>query len=354
MTVRAIDLFCGGGGSSWGARAAGAKLVGAVDAWPVATSVYSDNFPTARRNVLTHTLSDTVGPEIFDGIGKIDLLIASPECTNHSIARGARAPCEESMRSGWFVKKFMDVLAPRWIVLENVNNMRYWGGFRDLINELQRQGYNLRLQTLDAASFGVPQNRKRLFIMGDRRAHPPIVQPIVSSFIPASTIISKPGTFRTSPLFKDGRAEATLARAKSAIDALGKGAPFLIVYYGSDRAGGWQTLDRPLRTLTTLDRFALVVWENGEPRMRMLQVPELKAAMGLGEDYQMRHGTRRDRIRILGNGVAAPVMQAVVGTLIGSTAATAAETERSLRGGPSQTEFAFTGGVVAAALTSAA
>lgn len=324
MTIRAIDLFCGGGGSSWGARAAGVRLVGAIDAWDIATEIYADNFPTARRNVLTYRLSDEVGPEIFDGIGKVDLLIASPECTNHSIARGARVRCEESRRSGWFVKRFIEELTPRWIVLENVNGMRRWDGFDGLIAELKSHGYNLRLQSLDSASFGVPQNRRRLFIMGDRRNQPPVVQPTVSSFAAASTIVCEPGAYRTSPLFKEGRASATLERAKSAIAALGKGKPFLIVYYGSDRAGGWQSLDRPLRTLTTLDRFALVAWEDGEPRMRMLQVPELKAAMGIDETYRMQHGTRRDQVRILGNGVAAPVMRAVVETLTDSSAVAAA------------------------------
>jgi DNA (cytosine-5)-methyltransferase 1 len=320
MTIRAIDLFCGGGGSSWGARAAGARMVGAVDAWSVATSNYLENFPTARRNVLTYTLSDLVGPEIFDGIGKIDLLIASPECTNHSIARGARERDEDSRRSGWFTKRFIDELKPRWIVLENVNGMRRWDGFAGLISELKRQGYNLRIQSLDAASFGVPQNRKRLFIMGDRLAQPPVVEPTGTAPKAASTIICPSGTYRTSPLFKEGRAAATLARATAAIAALGERKPFLIVYYGSDRAGGWQTLDRPLRTLTTLDRFALVEWEGDEARMRMLQVPELKVAMGIGEAYRLPYGTRRDHVRILGNGVAAPVMQAVVETLTGSAA----------------------------------
>jgi DNA (cytosine-5)-methyltransferase 1 len=76
-------------------------------------------------------------------------------------------------------------------------------------------------------------------------------------------------------------------------------------------------LDRPLRTLTTLDRFGLVQWRNGEPTLRMLQVPELRAAMGLPADFALTHGTRRDRIRILGNGVAAPVMREVVATLTG-------------------------------------
>ena len=249
--------------------------------------------------------------------GKIDLLDRFSGV--HQLIRSPAAPVTATRIAavpGWFVNRFVEQLEPRWIVLENVNGMRQWDGFDGLLAELRRHGYNLRLQSLDAASFGVPQNRKRLFIMGDRRSQPPVVQPTVSSFVAASTIICEPGSYRTSPLFKDGRAKATVARAKSAIAALGEGTPFLIVYYGSDRAGGWQGLDRPLRTLTTLDRFALVDWQEGEARMRMLQVPELKAAMGIGEAYEMNRGTRRDKIRILGNGVAAPVMQAVVETAI--------------------------------------
>jgi DNA (cytosine-5)-methyltransferase 1 len=101
----------------------------------------------------------------------------------------------------------------------------------------------------------------------------------------------------------------------------------MIVYYGSDRAGGWQPLDRPLRTLTTLDRFGLVQWVDKQPTLRMLQVPELKRAMGLDRlkdqdgrrvEFEMNHGTRRDKVKILGNGVCAPVMKAVVGSLMGA------------------------------------
>jgi DNA (cytosine-5)-methyltransferase 1 len=49
--------------------------------------------------------------------------------------------------------------------------------------------------------------------------------------------------------------------------------------------------------------------------MRMVQVPELRRAMGLGETFQMPIGTRRDKIRLLGNGVCPPVMAAVLRTL---------------------------------------
>lgn len=80
-------------------------------------------------------------------------------------------------------------------------------------------------------------------------------------------------------------------------------------------AGGWQTIDRPLRTLTTLDRFGLVTWEGPEPALRMLQVDELRRAMGFPQDYSFDRGTRRDKVRLLGNGVAPPVMKAIVETI---------------------------------------
>ena len=48
----------------------------------------------------------------------------------------------------------------------------------------------------------------------------------------------------------------------------------------------------------------------------MLQVPELRRAMGLAKDFKLPLGTRRDRIRLLGNGVCPPVMEAVVRSLV--------------------------------------
>lgn len=315
MTIRAIDLFCGGGGSSWGAEDAGAQMVGAVDGWDLATATYKDNFPVAASNVITTRLDDDTGPEIFTDLGNVDLLLASPECTNHSIARGARERSKESQRSGWFVMNFVEELSPRWIVLENVLGMKRWDGFQELITRLKSEGYKLRMQSLDSAAFGVPQNRRRLFIMGDKEEKPPLVTGSWSRPVPASYVIDKNTSWKVSPLYKQGRAQATLDRAERAIAELGRGKDFLIVYYGSDRVGGWQTLDRPLRTLTTLDRFGLVQWKGDEPTLRMLQVPEIRAAMGLPVTFKLDQGCRRDKVRLLGNGVAPPVMQAVVETL---------------------------------------
>jgi DNA (cytosine-5)-methyltransferase 1 len=93
---------------------------------------------------------------------------------------------------------------------------------------------------------------------------------------------------------------------------MGQESSFLLVYYGTDGCGGWQRLDKPLRTVTTVDRFALVEPGATGHRMRMLQVSELQRAMGFKGDYQLKVGSRRDKIRVLGNGVCPPVMEAIV------------------------------------------
>jgi DNA (cytosine-5)-methyltransferase 1 len=72
--------------------------------------------------------------------------------------------------------------------------------------------------------------------------------------------------------------------------------------------------------MTTLDRFGLVEWSRGEPTLRMLQVPELQRAMGFDGGYKLLRGTRRDKIKLLGNGVCPPVMQAIVSALTGKHA----------------------------------
>jgi len=314
VTIRAIDLFCGGGGSSWGARQAGVEMVGAADAWKIATETYEDNFPTARGNVITTRLDDASGPHIFNNIGKVDLIIASPECTHHSIARGAKPRDEESRRSGWYLLNFIEKLEPRWLVLENVTPMSGWPGFEDLMTQL-RKDYYVSIQRLDACAFGVPQARKRLFILCDRMRQPDDVEGGARYLRPARDILDPQGTWATNDLYNERRAAGTIERAEAGIKELGKGEDFLVVYYGSDKAGGWQRLDRPLRTLTTLDRFGLVQWVGMKPTLRMLQVPEIKKAMGLMAGYRLNRGTRRDKVKLLGNGVCAPVMKAVVHSL---------------------------------------
>jgi DNA (cytosine-5)-methyltransferase 1 len=200
--------------------------------------------------------------------------------------------------------------------MENVVHMRPWSRYPELIRKLEDLGYNVREQILDSSKFGVPQKRRRLFVICDREMEPVEVKPPGGAKTrTVRQILDADDQWKMTPLYRKGRARDTLSRAHRAMEELGNDKPFLLVYYGTDGCGGWQSLDRPLRTVTTVDRFALVQpTENGH-MMRMLQVPELKRAMGLDESFEMSAGTRREKIRLLGNGVCPPVMQTVVRSL---------------------------------------
>lgn len=315
--IRAFDMFCGAGGSSAGARAAGAEIVAGVDMCTVATTTFAANFPAAQA---IHDRLESLDPaSLKSGIGGIDLLLASPECTNHTCAKGSALRNEESRATAMLVINYARALRPRWLVLENVTHMRPWSRYAELKHSLTGLGYNLHEHVLDSADFGVAQHRRRLFLVGDRERVPSaVIRKRSGRKKSACSVLDSPGTWTTSALIHERRAVATLERAQRGFQSLGEDASFLIVYYGNDCSGtgGWQRLDRPLRTITTLDRFALISHDRGEPRIRMLQVPELKRAMGLDEDFQLPVGNRRDRIRLLGNGVCPPVMKAVVESLI--------------------------------------
>ena len=313
--IRALDLFCGGGGSAYGAHMAGVEIAGGIDLWPLAIEIFAGNFPDAR--VFCATLGALNPSRIPDQTGDIDLLLASPECTNHSCARGARPRSEASRETAFQVLRYVRVMKPRWLVLENVIHMRPWSRYAELLQGLRDEGYSVKEHILDAADFGVPQRRKRLFVLCDREAEAPkSIAKRRGRKHSAGSCLDKPGTWPRSPLDNGRRAQATLDRAERGFTVLGRNASFILVYYGSDGTGGWQRLDAPLRTITTLDRFGLVEPSRDGPTLRMLQVPELRRAMGFGEDFRLDRGTRRERIKILGNGVCPPVMDAAVRALI--------------------------------------
>ena len=318
--IRAIDLFCGIGGNSWGARNAGVEIVAGFDIWQAAGEIYQTNFPESRFYLAD--LSDYRNTDIVrikKEIGEIDLLLASPECTSHSLARGAKPKDKKSLRLSWEVWRFAQVFRPRWMVIENVPAMRNWSEYPKFLQHLRKEGYHLREQILDASQFGVPQSRKRLFILCDSEAEPPEVFSTHQEPLPARSFLHLNGTYPVSPLDKAGRARKTLERAERAFEALGRNTPFLMVYYGSGTQ--WQTLDSPLRTVTTHNHFALICLDGeGKHVMRMLQPDELQAAMGFPPEFSLKAcPTQSRKIHLLGNAVCPPVVTAIVQTLTSQT-----------------------------------
>ena len=316
--TKAIDLFCGAGGSSWGARLAGAQIVAGFDCWERAGEAYAASFPEARFVLGRLEEHDPHG--LAAELDDVDLLLASPECTNHSPAKGNQPRCEISRGTAFQVTRYAEAFHPRWIVVENVVNMRKWLRYEEFIKKLQDLGYHVKPQILRADDFGVPTSRRRLFLLCDREQSPGDVAPPrgVARHV-ARDVVDLNGNYRWSPLRTPRRAAATLERAQRGFDALGTDEAFLLVYYGSDHAGGWQSLDVPLRTITTVDRFAVVRPAVQGHEMRMLQVPELKAAMGFPNRLSFPAGTRREKIHMIGNAVCPRLMHRVVASLTRAT-----------------------------------
>jgi DNA (cytosine-5)-methyltransferase 1 len=313
-SIKTLDLFHGAGGSSYGARNAGAQIVSSIDLWDLAGRAYSNNFPEAK--VFTSDIK-TLSPNwIHSVIGDIDLLLASPECTNHTCAKGALERSEESKNTAFQVIKFATVFRPKWIIIENVIQMKSWSRHPELLEELWGLGYYVKEEKLNAVEFGVPQSRVRLFLICSLYCEPAVPKSEAYSKRSASSIINKKNDFKFTPLFQPGRAQSTIERAERAMAKIGTKEPFLIVYYGSDGSGGWQTLDKPLRTVTTIDRFAYVKPSGRGHMMRMLQPEELKLAMGFDINYKLDIGTRREKIKLMGNAVCPPVMESIVRTLL--------------------------------------
>lgn len=306
-----VDLFCGGGFGGRGAVAGGGIPLLAIDAWDLATETYKANFPEADvicspiENLDPYSLAKEYSP---------DVLLTSPECTSHSIARGAKPGTEKSRETAIGILPWLDAMSPRWLIVENVNRMKKWDRHNELVETIEGAGYKVSNLFLNSADFGTPQARKRMFLICDREGSVITEKDLKSIHRrqrkTARQILAKEGTYKSTPLRKPGRAQATLDRAERAIKELGKGQDFIIVYYGSDYAGGWQSLDVPLRTVTTIDRFGLVTWEKGKPYLRMLQPDELLRAMGANK-HKLTQGSRREKVKLCGNGVCSPVLEII-------------------------------------------
>ncbi len=309
--MKFVDLFCGGGFGARGAAAGGGTPILAVDAWDLAIKTYHDNFPKAEA--ICSPIEDLNPSELAKKYSP-DVLLTSPECTSHSIARGAKPGTEKSRETAIGILPWLDAMNPRWLIVENVNRMKKWNRHNELVQTIEGAGYKVNDLYLNAADFGTPQARKRMFLICDREGSVITKTDLKATHQrknkTARQIIDKKGTHKSTLLYKPGRAQATIDRAERAIHELGKGKDFIVVYYGSDYAGGWQKIDAPLRTVTTIDRFGLVTWKEGTPYLRMLQPKELLRAMG-ANGHVLNHGSRREKVKLCGNGVCAPVLEII-------------------------------------------
>jgi|SRR5581483_2893826 len=159
--MRVADLFCGCGGLSSGFQAAGHEIVFAADAWSRARLAYNANFDHGSYRL---DLSDVIGAAHAVSQRCPEIIVGGPPCQDFSVA-GLRT---EAANADLTVA-FADIVAacrPVWFLMENVRaaaSTRAWTIAR---RRLSRAGYGLTELPLDASLFGVPQLRKRVFLIG--------------------------------------------------------------------------------------------------------------------------------------------------------------------------------------------
>ena len=173
--LTATDMFCGAGGSSIGFEAAGGELRMAANHWALAIETHNSNFPNAG-----HDCADVsqVNPRRYPST---DILLASPECTNHSLAKSGKKPsaqinffgdgttsseeAERSRATMWDVPRFAEYHLYETIVVENVVEARKWPMFEAWLMSMTAIGYRHRALYLNSMFFGVPQSRDRMYVV---------------------------------------------------------------------------------------------------------------------------------------------------------------------------------------------
>lgn len=256
--IDCIDLFAGLGGFSTGATMAGARVLWAANHWPTAIEWHSANHPDTK-----HTCQDLQQADFRDAPAH-DLLLASPACQGHSRARGAEKPHHDALRAtAWAVVTCAEVHRPAVAIVENVPEFAQWALYPAWCAAMQALGYSLQPMVIDAADHGVPQHRRRLFVVATRSRHPIELRLPSRPHVGAAQVIDFDAG-RWSQVNKPGRSRNTLARIAAGRRAHGD--RFLAPYYGSGSGETGRSLSRPIGTLTTVARWAVI---DGD-RMRMV------------------------------------------------------------------------------------
>lgn len=293
MTRIVIDLFCGAGGESCGIHSAfnshgeNIKLF-AVNHWQRACETHARNFPSDE--CICQDIQTLIPTDLVSVDQDVELMWASPECTHFSTARGGKPMDDQSRCTPFDIIRWATMLNIKRIIIENVPEFKTWGPlgadsrpvpeqrgsyFMMFINALRGIGYMVDWRVCNAADYGAPTTRRRLFIQcvkigsGKTLMWPEITNAEnvedsdlfdcrVSPWIPASEVIDwsipcQPIDERSKPL-----APATMRRIMNGIRKYwGKYAePFLVRYNGGDNR--FHPIKEPVPTLDTSNRYGLV------------------------------------------------------------------------------------------------
>jgi DNA (cytosine-5)-methyltransferase 1 len=278
-----VDNFAGGGGASTGIKnAVGRDVDIAINHDPAAIAMHKANHPYTEH--LCESVWDVDPRKVVQG-RPVSLCWLSPDCKHFSKAKGGK-PVEKNIRGlAWVAVRWAATVRPKVIILENVEEFKTWGPltkegypdpdqkgrtFNSFVNALKRQGYHVDFRELRACDYGAPTIRKRFFMIARcdgqpiRWPEPTHADPKLNTgLLPwrtAAEIIDWslpcPSIFdRKKPL-----AENTLKRIARGIQkfVIENPEPFIMQAYGGGYTGSGKSINDPLPTITARDHNYLV------------------------------------------------------------------------------------------------
>lgn len=375
-----IDLFAGAGGESCGIHHAfeskGEEIrLFAVNHWEVACNTHALNYPSDE--CICQDIQTVIPTSLVKPGESVELFWASPECTHFSSARGGKPMDNQSRCTPFDIIRWLTMIDVKRAIIENVPEFVTWGPlgndcrpikeekgsyFAMFVNALQNIGYTVDWRICNAADYGAPTTRKRLFIQAVKKgsgksiiwpektfAENPsefsddLLSTEIKPWVPASSIIDwtipcQPIDERKKPLspntmkrimngikrFWGEAAEPFLVRYNGGenryhsihepvptldcSNRYGLVQPLVMEYYGN---GQCQPVSKPLGTVTCKDRFALLKPEECRIGFRMLQPHELAAAQSFPDWYRFT-GTKADTVKQIGNAVCPKMAEALV------------------------------------------
>jgi DNA (cytosine-5)-methyltransferase 1 len=293
-TFRFIDLFAGIGGMRLGFESVGGRCVFTSEWDKFAQKTYEANFGEIPSGDITQVDASA--------IPKFDILLAGFPCQPFSTI-GKRQGFEHPTQGTLFydVVRILAHHRPKAFLLENVSGLQNHDGGRtlDLIEEsLTELGYQFDYKVINAARFGVPQHRERIYIVGKR------------SKIAGKTNFDWPtGSSRIVGIGKFIKTGVT-------DHSISKHLQQVYIYKKDD--GRPQIVDKdsnfPIKTLVAsyhkIQRLTGTFVKDGETGLRLLTAEECKAAMGFPKKFKIPV-SRTQMYRQMGNSVAVPVIRAL-------------------------------------------
>ncbi len=323
---------------SLGLRQAGFDILRAYDAWPVAVENYNRNIGNHARVADLSDLLSTV-PEILRLAP--DMICGGPPCQDYSSAGNRREA--DNARLTLAFAMIVATVRPQWFMMENVIGCAKSATWAEARTILKRAGYGITESKINASRYGVPQSRRRLFVIGRvgerddfvassiaaaASAHPMTIRDLFGVSVPAAMFFPATSDARRSVWSSDEPAPTIRERSIRPIPASYQPHPddaAIIqngfVYSRPVRAGrGVRSIDEPFPTITRTS------WERPGPKYLSsphpadpiaasetvaLSIAQASRIQGFPTGWTWHSSNQRDILQMIANAVPAPVATAL-------------------------------------------